>query len=54
MIWSTTKKNNAAAIAIANTLAVVTINSLRVGQVTFESSWRTSRTNCAGYVLAIR
>ena len=53
MIWSTTKKNSAAAIAMANTLAVVTISSLRVGQVTLESSWRTSRTNCAGDVLAM-
>ena len=53
MIWSTTKKNSAAAIAMANTLAVVTISSLRVGQLTLESSWRTSRTNCAGDVLAM-
>src|SRR5918994_7329484 len=38
---------------MANTLAVVTTSSLRVGQVTLASSWRTSRTNCAGDVLAM-
>src|SRR5918996_2343413 len=38
---------------MANTLAVVTTSSLRVGHVTLASSWRTSRTNCAGDVLAM-
>ena len=34
-------------------MAVVTRVSLRVGQVTLEISWRTSRTNCTGDAFAI-
>ena len=50
--WSTTRKNTAASADIASTRPVVTSVSLRVGQVTLETSWRTSRTNCAGSSLA--
>ncbi len=35
-----------------NTITVVTLVSLRVGQVTRASSWRTCRTNSPGLVLA--
>ncbi len=41
MIWSMKKKNIEATVAIAKTIAVVTSNSLRVGQTTFETSDRT-------------
>ena len=48
MTWSTRKKNIAASAAMANTSPVVTIVSLRDGQVTLVTSARTSRTNFAG------
>jgi hypothetical protein len=48
MIWSMTKKKNAAATDIAKTIAVVTSVSLRDGHVTFAASCRTCRMNSPG------
>src|SRR5687768_4974606 len=50
---STNTKNVAATAASASTIPVDTRVSLRVGQVTFSISWRTSRINFAGLTLAI-
>src|SRR5262245_22529049 len=51
--WSTTKKKAAAMNTITNTIAVVTTVSLRLGQVTRETSWRTCCRNSTGLVFAI-
>src|SRR5690606_19570113 len=50
---STRKKNKAAITAIRNTIAVVTMVSLRLGQVTLAVSCRTCRKNSIGLTLAI-
>src|SRR5271155_3546801 len=47
------KKNAAAMNTMTNTIAVVTVVSLRVGQVTRANSWRTCCTNSAALVLAM-
>ena len=52
-IISTPKKNMAATNAMTNTMAVVTMVSLREGQVTFETSRRTSRIYCPGLNLTL-
>src|SRR5580693_5300018 len=46
--WSTVKKKIAAMETIRNTRPVVTIVSLRLGQVTLLTSLRTSRANFRG------
>ena len=50
---STAMKNSAAINASTSTIAVEIMVSLRVGQVTFDTSVRTSRMNFAGFMLAI-
>ncbi len=52
-IWSTVKKKSEAMITMMNTIAVDTVVSFRVGQVTLATSRRTSRKNSAGLVFAM-
>src|SRR5579872_725659 len=53
MIWSATRKKMQATKTITNTMMVVTVVSLRVGQVTFCASARTSCRNLNGSIFAI-
>ena len=52
-IISTPKKNMAAMNTMMNTMTVVTVVSLRVGQVTFETSRRISRIYCPGLIFTL-
>jgi hypothetical protein len=51
--WSAKKKKIAMITAIIKTIKVVIRVSFRVGKVTFEASFRTSRMNSPGDVLAM-
>jgi hypothetical protein len=53
MIWSSTKKNIAARNTMTNTMPVEMAVSRRLGQVTLDTSRRTSLMNCPGLTLAI-
>ncbi len=52
-VASTARKKIDASTTMTKTMTVVSVVSLRVGQVTFATSVRTCRKNSSGFLLAI-